>query len=94
MSAIVTRETRKVCTEDGTFPGAGIAERIGIPVWASILSTCSAPPPKSAGPAVRVSEGCPSVVEFVTVTARCEPLQWLLVDVFGGIQPPYLLSHR
>jgi hypothetical protein len=61
MSAIVTRRTLKVCMSDGTFPSAGKSALIGIPVCALIVSTSSAKPPNTSGPAVRVSVGCPPV---------------------------------
>jgi hypothetical protein len=68
MLASVTLETWKVSTDDGTFPWAANTDFIGIPVLALIVSTCGAPPPNSADPAVRVSVGCPPAVESATVT--------------------------
>src|SRR5689334_8741534 len=70
MPASVTRETWKVCTDDGTFPSAGISALIGIPVLALIVSTSLLAPPNTSGPAVRVSAGWPPAVEFATVTAE------------------------
>src|SRR5581483_6963908 len=54
MPASVTRETWKVCTDDGTFPSAGISALTGIPVLALIVSTSLPAPPNTSGPAVRI----------------------------------------
>ena len=55
-------------TPAGT-PDVVDTERTGSPVVALTVSTSSPSPPNTAGPAVMVSAGCPSVVEFATVTS-------------------------
>ena len=68
MLATVTREIWKSSTPaDG--PGFD-TELIGSPVVALMMSTSSPMPPNAPGPAAMVSVGCPSVVEFTTLTAE------------------------
>ena len=68
MLASVTRETWKSSTP-ADAPGFD-TELTGSPVVALMMSTSSPMPPNTAVPAVMVSVGCPSVVEFTTLTAE------------------------
>src|SRR5689334_10964120 len=99
MPASVTRETWKVCTDDGTFPSAGISALIGIPVLALIVSTSLLEPPNTSGPAVRVSADWPPAIEFATVTAEMVDSRRRTPSLTCGSPPPALsastlLFHR
>src|SRR5690348_10603468 len=90
MPASVTRETWKVCTDDRTFPAAGISALIGMPVLALIVSTSLPAPPNTSGPAVRVSAGCPPAVDFATATPGMVDSRRRTPSLTCGSPPPAL----